>query len=718
MQFEKLNPEQLKAVNHIEGPMLVLAGAGSGKTRVVTQRIAHLIEIGIVPSDILAVTFTNKAANEMKERVKKITQASILTCTFHSLGARILRESIQALQYKSDFSIYDEEDSLKLIKNCLETVGIKEEKGFVKSIKFLISQAKNDLLADDEININSFSSSEEKGFYQVYPLYQKKLREYNAVDFDDLLFLPVTLLRKDNTIKEKYQNRWLFLLIDEYQDTNAAQNILAKLLAEKHKNIFVVGDPDQSIYSWRGAKYENILNFDKDFPEAKIITLEENYRSTNTILSAANSLIKNNEQRLDKNLWSNLGEGEKISIHIADTEKLEAIFVVNRLIDHHIRERAPLEEMVIFYRTNAQSRIFEDILLSEKIPYVIYGGLSFYQRKEIKDLIAFMRMIFSDSDFISFTRTINIPKRGIGPASISKLLELSENHQTSILKVCAAYVENPDRFIGVKLSKKQLSSLLDYLSLISSFRDLALKKPPISQIISEIILRSGFLSYLKEDPETFEERKENIDELIAKAADYEETREAPTLHSFLEEISLLSNLESEEKKETVKLMTLHNSKGLEFSYVFMVGMEEEVFPHVNSTGSAEELEEERRLCYVGMTRAKKKLYLTAAIYRYLWGYPKIMIPSRFLKEIPAKYLENISTQSSFPKIEEKLTLQKEEIEKETEFTPGSQVMHKSFGIGKIIKSYHTSMGETYDIKFNSGGPPKTIIAKYAKLKKI
>lgn len=721
MRLEDLNPEQIKAVKHIEGPLLVLAGAGSGKTRVVTHRIANLISIGVLPSDILAVTFTNKAANEMKERVRKITNANVLTCTFHSLGAKILRESIRPLGYSNDFAIYDEEDSLDLLKNCLSALNIKEEKGLVKSLKSQISESKNNLVSPDKISKPAFSLKNEESFFQVYPLYQAKLKEYNAVDFDDLLYLPIRLFNEHPHIKEEYQNRWLFLLIDEYQDTNIAQYTLAKILSEKHKNIFVVGDPDQSIYSWRGAKYQNILNFDKDFKDAKVISLEQNYRSTNIILSAANSLIKHNEQRLDKNLWSNLGEGEKISVFISETEKFEAVFVVNKLIKHHQIDHIPLEDIVIFYRTNAQSRIFEDILLAQQIPYVIFGGISFYQRKEIKDLIAFIRMIFSDTDFISFTRTINIPKRGIGPATVEKLLEISELRKTSILKVCQAAIENPELSPEIKLSKRQVSSLMEYIGLISSLRSLAKKNIPISEVISELILRSNYLSHLKEDPDSFDERKENIDELIAKAADYEEINENPTLYCFLEEISLLTNIEKEDNKKSVKLMSLHNGKGLEFSLVFIVGMEEDVFPHINSKDSTEELEEERRLCYVGMTRARKKLYLTASLYRYMWGSPKIMIPSRFLKEIPAKFLDNLSENILAVKKEtpppRTLSFEKEG-ESSAVFSVGNKVMHKSFGVGIIKKAYKTSMGDTYDVHFNSTNSTKTLVAKFAKLKLV
>lgn len=704
--MQELNPEQLKAVHHIEGPMLVIAGAGSGKTRVVTHRIAHLLSIGILPTDILAVTFTNKAANEMKERVKKLTKAEVLCSTFHSLGAKILRESIQALGYKRDFTIYDEEDCAKLIKQAFAAFGIKDEKSLVRTIKNLISSTKNDLIEEKKAE-----SYEEKVFEKVYPYYQQKLKEYNAVDFDDLLFLPIKIFQENKIIKEEYQNRYLFLLIDEYQDTNVAQNIFIRMLAERHKNIFAVGDPDQSIYSWRGAKYQNILNFEQDFKGAKIISLEQNYRSTNLILSAANSLIEKNPNRKEKNLWSKLGEGEKIQLYIAETEKMEALFIIDHLKKHHKIEHVPLEEMVIFYRTNAQSRIFEDILISEKIPYMIYGGISFYQRKEIKDLIAYLRMIIYESDFISFARTINIPKRGIGPATIEKLQLLCEKLKLPIMNILKAIIENPENYIDLKLSTKQRDSLLSYLTLIYSMREANVKICSISELINILIEKSDFLNYLKDEMDSFDERKENINEFIAKALDYEENKQK-TLATFLEEIALVSNIEEKDKFKTVKLMTLHNGKGLEFSHVFIAGLEEDILPHINSKDSIEDLEEERRLLYVGMTRAKKMLYLTSAIYRYMFGNLKIMLPSRFIKDIPTKYLQNLS-QISFEK--------KPQIEVEEDFfsfQEGDRVIHKTFGVGTIKKIYKSSLGETLDIHFDASSSTKSLVAKFAKLQRF
>ncbi|PIS02352.1 MAG: ATP-dependent DNA helicase, partial [Chlamydiae bacterium CG10_big_fil_rev_8_21_14_0_10_42_34] len=385
-----LNPQQKIAVEHVEGPLLVLAGAGSGKTRVVTYRIARLIDLGILPSDILAVTFTNKAAEEMRTRIRTLKNAQVLASTFHSLGARILRESIHVLGYKNDFTIYDEEDSEKLLKSCIEQLQIPNEKGFLRSVRHQISSAKNNLITPDDAD---------KEFAEIYLLYQQKLKDCNALDFDDLLYLTVRLLKEHEDVRSMYQKRWLFVLIDEYQDTNLAQYSIAKILVAQHRNIFAVGDPDQSIYSWRGAQYQNILNFENDFPGAKVVTLDQNYRSTNLILQGANALIQQNEDRYDKKLWSGLGEGAKIGVYVAQNERQEADFVANKILNHALEFN--LNEIAIFYRTNAQSRTFEDALLSRRIDYKIIGGLSFYQRREIKDILAYLKMVISNTDLIS-----------------------------------------------------------------------------------------------------------------------------------------------------------------------------------------------------------------------------------------------------------------------------------------------------------------------------
>lgn len=701
-----LNKEQTEAVNHIDGPLLVLAGAGSGKTRVVTYRISNLIEKGIPPSDILALTFTNKAAEEMKKRVHAMTQTSVLTCTFHKLGAFILRESIHFLGFKTTFTIYDSDDSLKLIKNCIATLGHKDEKGLSKNIQHQISNAKNNLLSVDQISSSSFSSDNEKIFANVFPLYQEKLKEYNAVDFDDLLYLPVKLILENQQMREFYQNRWSFVLIDEYQDTNYAQYTLSKILVSNHQNIFAVGDPDQSIYSWRGACYQNILNFDKDFPNAKTINLEQNYRSTKTILNASNALIQNNSERYEKNLWSSMEEGEKITLQILENEKEEAHYVVNNIIKYHTEYKIPLNETVIFYRTNFQSRILEDSLLEKKIPYVIYGGISFYQRKEIKDILAFMRLIVSDTDIISFERTINLPKRGIGKVSIQKLIDKAKEYNLSILSLLSKIINNEIPDLSFSINQKKAFD--DYLRLIRTIRNL---QAPIHEIISEIISLSNYLTFLKNDPETEEDKKENIQELIAKAAQWEIEKDSSSIKDFLENITLTTTSDDTRINSSLKLMSLHNGKGLEFTLVFIIGMEENLLPHINSMNTNQDIEEERRLFYVGMTRAKKILFLTASKYHFLWGSPHFMKPSRFINEIPKKFINNES--------KEEISIIKKPIQNEDDnsytFAIGNKVLHKVFGRGTVKKAYVTSMGETYDVYFEKSRSIKSLVAKYAKL---
>lgn len=690
--MEQLNPQQKEAVQHVEGPLLVLAGAGSGKTRIVTYRIAHLLEIGVPASEILALTFTNKAAEEMRLRIHQLTQKSVLTCTFHSLCARILRESIPALGYTRDFTIFDEEDSEKTLKECLTALNAKEDKGLLKKARAQISQAKNDLceIQDPEME-------------PIYQLYQSKLKEYNALDFDDLLFLAVKLLRTFPDILEQYQKRWSFILIDEYQDTNMAQYALTKLLSEKHHNVFAVGDPDQSIYSWRGANISNILNFERDFEGAKIIPLEQNYRSRNTILEAANALIKHNESRYQKNLWSDRGPGEKIGIYICANEHEETDFVAERLLHHHRTEGIPLRECAIFYRTHFQSRTFEDALLRRRLPYVIIGGLSFYQRREIKDILALLRIVLGGSDFLSFARTLNLPKRGLGETTLAKLRACAEELRQDILTSSARIAAGE---IPFKLSPKQHAGLKEYVDMIFALRAMLQAQRPLHEIVSSAIERSRYLEHLREDPETYEERRENLEELVAKAAEWEEETAQPTLSAFLEELSLKSSLDQKDPHEDcVRLMTFHHGKGLEFAIVFLVGMEEDLFPHANSQESAEALEEERRLCYVGMTRAKERLYLTASRFRFLWGFSRPMRPSRFLSEIPKQYLKNYQEAFDSPFAEESHA-----------FEIGDAVIHKDFGTGCVRKTFQTSLGLTYEVFFPSANTTRVLVAKFAKLR--
>ncbi|MBI5272377.1 MAG: UvrD-helicase domain-containing protein [Chlamydiia bacterium] len=630
----ELNPQQQQAILHVEGPLLVLAGAGSGKTRVVTHRIAHLLDLGIAPSDILAVTFTNKAAEEMRTRIRVLKNAQVLACTFHSLGARILRESIASLGYHPDFTIYDEEDSEKLLKTCLEQLQLGGEKTVLRQVRSQISMAKNDLLGPEEIKNDPIAK-------ETYALYQMKLKECNALDFDDLLYLTVRLLREDAKTREEYQNRWLFVLIDEYQDTNLAQYTIAKTLVEKHHNIFAVGDPDQSIYSWRGARYQNILNFESDFSGAKVITLDQNYRSTNQILQAANALIQHNTARYDKKLWSRLGQGEKPLLFTGHNERQEAEFVADRIRRHIQNDSLIYNDIAIFYRTNAQSRPFEDLLIARKIPYAIIGGISFYDRREVKDALAWLRLAVSNSDLISFLRTVNLPRRGIGASTLDKIVLAAGERKMPILDFCEELLMNPAICLDVKLGIKQREGLRDYLRIVNRLRARKTELK-IHELIAEALAESKYLSYIQEDPETVQDRKENLDELMGKAAEWEELQESPSLPRFLEELSLRSQVSQDPSLPCVKLMTLHNSKGLEFPLVFLVGLEEDLFPHINTKEDPKALEEERRLCYVGITRAKKFLYLTSTIYRYMWGTARLMRPSRFLKEIPEQLLSKTS----------------------------------------------------------------------------
>ena len=696
--LKQLNSQQRIAATHVEGPVLVLAGAGSGKTRVVTYRIAHLLKIGVPSSEILAVTFTNKAADEMRQRIFYLTQETILSCTFHSLCARILRESITHLNYRSDFTIYDEEDSEKVIRECLKTLGLKEDKATLKTLKTQISQAKNALTQPESIPFD------EKPLCQVYGIYQQKLKEYNALDFDDLLYLTVGLLKSNSQVLDMYQRRWSFILIDEYQDTNMAQYILIRLLAAHHNNVFAVGDPDQSIYSWRGANVYNILNFEKDFLGAKVIALEENYRSHSLILKAANSLIQHNQGRYPKDLWSKRIEGEKITLYLADTEYEEARFVISQIHKLHTDQKMSLNECAIFFRTHSQSRLFEDYLLKENLPYVIVGGLSFYQRKEIKDLLAWLRMTLTSTDFIAFSRTINLPKRGLGDTTLQKLREAVEKYKVDILTCIQGILNNQ---IPCKLSAKQLQGLKEYIDLILSLQESALKKTKLSLLIEQIIHQSHYFDYLREDPDSYQDRRGNIEELITKAIEWEEENKEAPLARFLEELTLKSSPEKPEQSDHIRLMTLHNGKGLEFSCVFIVGLEEELLPHINAIGLPDALEEERRLCYVGMTRAKDLLFLTAARQRHLWGIAKTMRPSRFLSEISPAFIQMPSKKPI-----KTYTSQKES---EKKFQEGDRVFHKDFGLGIVQKQYNTSLGTTYDVFFPQSKTLRSLVAKYAKL---
>lgn len=726
-----LNSKQQEAVSILEGPVLVLAVAGSGKTRVITCRIMQLIESGVPASAILGLTFTNKAAGEMKERINRLSKNDVLICTFHSLGARILRKTIHHLGYERDFTIYDEEDVEKLIKATLAELNIVDKKLEPKTFRNLISKTKNSVLAPEDVDIEDafqYQSDLRRIFPAVYNHYQMKMKQYNALDFDDLLNLTVRLFKEHPQVLEYYQKMWPFILIDEYQDTNQAQYSIAHLLAGDKKNIFAVGDPDQSIYSWRGANIDNILNFEKDYPGTRLIRLEQNYRSTNNILEAANALISCNENRYKKELWSDLGQGEKIKLFIGEDDREEADFVGKQINFHRNENQIPLNEMVVFYRTNAQSRTFEDRLAYYGIPYVIVGGISFYQRREIKDILAFLRIVQSGADFISFARTINIPKRGFGDATIEKIRIGADQERLTIMGYCEALISDAPLKDKLRLTSKQKDSLADYLRIIHELKNIA-QEGSIRNLVMSAIERTSYLSYLKEDPESYEDRKENLDALISKAIDWEFSAFNPSLESFLEELSLKSSLDEagEAASDRLSLMTIHNGKGLEFKVTFLVGLEEDLFPHINSKKDMDKVEEERRLCYVGITRAKEHLYLTHCHTRYLWGNLRFQRPSRFLEEIPREYIEKIKSKKHAPQVKrvyhEEPTHYQEishaPISPSTEkFEVGDTVFHKDFGIGQIKNVAEGSLGLTYKVFFTKDNSTRSLVARYAQLKKL
>ena len=730
-----MNTEQQEAVDTIYGPLLVLAGAGSGKTRVVTYRIVKILEQGIDPTEILGLTFTNKAAGEMKERIRRLTHHQVLICTFHSLGARILRESIQALGYLPGFTIYDEQDVDKIMKLCLDELnsGLKlDSKLFLN----LISRAKNAMLAPEEVDETDLDVNE-KIFPEVYACYQKKLKECNALDFNDLLYLPVRLFKEHPEILDHYQKRWSFLLIDEYQDTNAAQYSIVRYLVEKHGNLCVVGDPDQSIYSWRGANIQNILGFERDYPGAKVVRLEQNYRSRSNILEASNTLISYNSGRLEKNLWSDRGLGEKIKHYTADTERGEAQFVAEKIAHHYEKGNIPLRQMAVFYRTNAQSRALEDRLLIHHIPYVIVGGVSFYQRKEIKDILAFLRVVHSGVDFVSFSRTINLPKRGMGDTTVEKIRSGASEEQLSLIAYCDGLVQDKPLHHPIKLPPKQKEGLKSYLSILHELREIG-KTCSLKELVKSTIEQTGYLEYIKNDAETYQERKENLNALISKAMEWELSTENPSLEGFLEELSLKSSLdEADASQDRISLMTVHNGKGLEFDVVFLVGMEEDLFPHANSRDSVPAQEEERRLCYVGMTRAREYLYVCDVRQRFLWGTTRSQRPSRFLKEIPDQYMEKIRPSffakshphhhsSIFKKPAEEENIVEEPFSDEINqfqadvdaLSLGDTVFHQDFGIGVIKQVYEGSIGLTFKVFFSKDNRERSLVANLARLKKL
>jgi DNA helicase-2/ATP-dependent DNA helicase PcrA len=631
-----LNPAQREAVLTTEGPLLVIAGAGSGKTRVLTYRVAHLLSaVGVKPNEILAITFTNKAAQEMKERVEHQlgpVARAIWIMTFHSACGRILRREAQRLGYRSNFTIYDSADQVRLVKACLEELE-RDPKRFVpRGIHSQISMAKNQLIGPDEYAAR-VASFYDQTVADVYSLYQRKLFASNAVDFDDMLMLTVDVLQRFPEAREKWSKAFRYVLVDEYQDTNHAQYVLLKLIAGEHRNLMAVGDPDQSIYAFRGADIRNILEFERDFPNTKVIPLEQNYRSTNAILQAANELIAHNRERKEKNLWSDHGEGDPVRVIETEDEHAEARFVAAE-IAALVEEGYASREIAVVYRTNAQSRVLEDVLVRQGIAYQVIGGPRFYERAEIKDAIAYLQVIDNPYDLVSLTRIANRPRRGIGDTSLARLTTYAAGHDTTLWNAIA----HPDEAGLASASAKAVRSFRNVMeSLMATATDAS-----VATIVEALLERSGYLESLEAE-RTIEARGriENLEELVGVAREYDASADEPSLSGFLQEISLYSDqdaIRDDDESGNVTLMTLHNAKGLEFRAVFMIGMEEGIFPHVRAL-EENSLEEERRLAYVGMTRAKERLVLTHAMRRSLFGRAEANLPSRFLDEIPGLSVE-------------------------------------------------------------------------------
>ncbi len=630
-----LNKEQKEAVITTEGPLLIIAGAGSGKTRVLTHRIAYLIkEKDVNPWNILAVTFTNKAAKEMKERVAKLLGEDMAkdmwVGTFHSICVRILRREINKIGYESNFLIFDTQDSKSVVKDCLKELNIDSKVFPEKYVLNQISKAKNEFLDPDDFAKRYGKDYRMEKVVSVYKLYQSKLKRDNAVDFDDIINNTIEIFKKYPEVLEHYQNKFKYVLVDEYQDTNKAQDLLISMLADKTKNICVVGDDQQSIYKFRGADIKNILSFEKRFKNTKVVKLEQNYRSTKAILKMANELIKNNEGNVEKNLWTDNDDGQKPIIYKGNNEYDEANYVVSEIKRQKREEYYKYSDFTVLYRTNAQSRVFEEILMREAIPYKVVGGQKFYDRKEIRDAIAYLRVIANSSDNVSLKRIINEPKRGIGNTSLDKIEQVANNLGISMFSV----IENVDRYVQTRAN----NALKEFATLINKMRE---DMSSISALTEKVLKDSGYIEALElENTDDAKSRIENLGEFLNVVIDFERENADNSLNAFLESLALVTDLDNvEEDDNKVLLMTLHTAKGLEFPVVFMVGMEEGLFPSNQSIGENEELEEERRLCYVGITRAKQMLYLTYANSRTVYGSTSYSSPSRFLQELPSNLYE-------------------------------------------------------------------------------
>lgn len=729
--FDTLNDRQCEAVKHTEGPLLITAGAGSGKTKVLTCRIAHLLELGVAPYRILAITFTNKAAKEMKERVTNLVGAqadSIWLSTFHSFCAKLLRFEVDGFHgYTRNFTIYDSSDQLVLVKDCLKKLNLDDKQFMPRSVLGTISSAKN-VLMDAKAFAAQASDFYEQKVADIYALYQEKLRENNAVDFDDLLFLAVRLLQEKEDIREKYQSRFQYILVDEYQDTNHAQYALTKILAARWRNICVVGDADQSIYAWRGADIRNIIDFTRDYPDAASIKLEQNYRSTKTILHAANAVIDNNESRPKKTLWTENPAGNKIIHYQAQTEHDEADYIAGVIYNRHEISHEPYGDMAILFRTNAQSRILEEKLMRYAIPYTMVGGTKFYDRKEIKDVLAYLRLLYNPEDSLSLTRIINVPKRNIGATTMEHVAAYAEEQGISLFEALSSTDEIP-------VTKRARTSLENFAAMIFDLLN-DIEGKDVLSLIETVIKQTGYGDMLDKEAEhdpQGESRKENVGEFLSVAKDYMDSNPDGNLQDFLENVALVSDVDDFESSDSkVTLMTLHAAKGLEFPVVFLTGLDEGLFPHSRTLLDPSQVEEERRLAYVGITRAERQLYVTNAITRTMYGRISAYMPSRFLAEIPPQLMEDYHRKSAMPQSRTTAVPGKQRVSILTKpvasslpkkhavtdtFAKGDKVRHKIWGIGTVLDVIGEGPNMQMKIQFPTKGV-RQVVVKYAPLEKI
>lgn len=724
--LDGLNREQQQAVQHTEGPLLILAGAGSGKTKVLTVRIAYLLAQGVNPYEILAITFTNKAAKEMKSRVEGLVgdvANRIWLSTFHSFCAKFLRfELDNFLGYNSNFTIYDTSDSQVVIKAALKALNLDDKYYPVGAMISAISDAKNKLLFASDYR------KQARDFYQqkvadVYEYYERELRKNNALDFDDLLLVAVKLLQSNAAVLEKYSKRFRYVMIDEYQDTNHAQYLLAYLLSSHWKNIAVVGDADQSIYAWRGADIQNILDFEKDYPNCTSIKLEQNYRSTKIILDAANAVIDNNEGRPEKNLWTDKVEGAKIQHFTAQSEHEEAAFIGDTIVKKHDIHGIPYGDMAILYRTNAQSRVLEEALIKRALPYTMVGGTKFYDRKEIKDVLAYLRVLYNPFDDLSLLRIINVPKRSIGATTVSKLQDYARENGTSLF-MTLTQLHLVDTIKGKTKEKLEEFGILIF-TLVAEMDDKS-----VLDILEAILDRTGYLAQLEEstDPQD-QARAENIGELLSVAKDFQDTNPTGTVEDFLEQVALVNDVDSFEQEESkVTLMTLHAAKGLEFPIVFLGGLEEGLFPHSRTLMNPEEIEEERRLAYVGITRAEKELYISNATTRTVFGRTSSYLPSRFIDEIPAELVDSLRAKRRIPDdikptVPRHMSVASRPVTKPiirneviADWKVGDTAIHSKWGNGKVVNVSGEGAGMKLTIEFPTQGV-RVVMAKFAPVKK-